>query len=85
MKYTAIGRATSKSLINIIDNDLKEELTRDTDTTRLTRRLAEENRLKNELYRRRKEALSVLSRIIHNVNISDEFSIIHSITKTRVT
>ena len=49
MKYTAISRATSKTLINIIDNDLKEELTRDTDNTRLTRRIAEEKRLKNEL------------------------------------
>ena len=78
MKYTAISRATSKSLINIIDNDSNEELTRDTDNTRLTRRIAETNRLKNELYRKRKEALNVLSRIIHNVNTSDEFSILHT-------
>ena len=78
MKYTAISRATSKSLINIIDNDLKEELTRDTDNTRLTRRLAEENRLKCPLYRKRKEALGVLSRIINNVNTSDDYSMNHT-------
>ena len=85
MKYTAISRATSKLLINIIDCDSNETATRDTDNTRLTRRIAETNRLKNELYRRRREALSVLSRIIHNVNTSDEFSIKHTqLTRTNL-
>ena len=85
MKYTAISRATSKSLINIIDNDLKEESTRDTDNTRLTRRLAEEARLKCPLYRRRREALSVLSRIIHNVNTSYEYLLKHTqLTRTNL-
>ena len=61
MKYVSISRATSKELINIIEDD---SFTTDTNHDRLMRNKQEEERLKDPLYVRRRDALAVVSKTI---------------------
>ena len=83
-KYTAISRTTAFDYVNVMIDETNEDLhdLPDTSTTLLQRRIAEKNRMNNKLYKRRKEAHSILMRIVHNLNTSDIYSIRHTL-KTR--
>ena len=59
------------------DEDLQD--LPDTNTTILQRRIAEKNRMNNKLYKRRKEAHSILMRIVNNPNTSDIYSLRHTL------
>ena len=73
-KYTAISRTTVYQYVNLMIDSIDEDLhdLPDTYTTLLQRRIAEKNRMNNKLYKRRKEAHSILMRIVHNPNTSKE-------------
>ena len=82
--YTAISRTSAYEYVNVMNDSTNEDLQDlpDTNTTLLQRRIAEKNRMNNKLYERRKEAHSILMRIVHNPNTSDIYSIRHTL-KTR--
>ena len=82
MRYTAISRATSRSIINVASGSSnRESISRDipdTNHTLMVRNEAEARRMEDPLYRKRKQALSVLSKIVHDVATTDEYSLEHT-------
>jgi hypothetical protein len=76
LRYTAISRATSKDLINVITgSDIQYSATEDTNMRLLNRRQAEQRRSKELIYRKRKEALTIINSIVRHNNKSDEYCV----------
>ena len=80
MRYTAISRATSKQNINVFDEDEtteEEELLQDTDFKKVNQRKKRMNRMKDGLYIKRMQSLSVINRIVRG-SVSDEYCLKHT-------
>ena len=77
-RYTAIGRASGKSLISVVDDfDLP-----DTDKQQLSRRKKRMERIKDPLYKKRMKGMSIINRIVRDSSTSDETCLKHTF-KTR--
>ncbi len=80
-RYTAIGRASDKSLISVVD-DFDENDLPDTDNQQLSRRKKRIERMKDPLYKKRMKGMSIINRIVRDSSISDETCLKHTF-KTR--
>jgi hypothetical protein len=78
MKYVSISRTRSKNLINVIIDDSKYDFTPDTNHERIIRNKQEDERMKDKLYVRRKDALAVISKIIKDPKTSDHYCLEHA-------
>ena len=86
MKYTAISRATRKSLINIVNEDDNYDNDRnlpDTDYKKVKNQLKRARREEDPLFKRRKVALNIINKIVREGNVTDEYCLKHTL-KTRV-
>jgi hypothetical protein len=78
-RYTSIGRATSKSLITVLDDSkTKDKMIPDTEESILKQRIKRTNRMKDELYRKRMNALSIINKIVRNGNVSEDYCVKHT-------
>jgi ATP-dependent exoDNAse (exonuclease V) alpha subunit len=86
LRYTAISRATSKELINVIKSSgVEYSITADTNQTLLKRRQAEHKRCEKEIYRKRKQSLTIINSIVRYNNSSEEYCLKHtSISKVEL-
>jgi hypothetical protein len=83
MKYTSISRASSKDLINVVRNDTREvKIEEETDFVKITERLKRAERMKDPLYKKRYEAMTIINRILKG-ECSEEYSLINTL-KTRL-
>ncbi|KAI8845987.1 hypothetical protein BJ741DRAFT_573015 [Chytriomyces cf. hyalinus JEL632] len=80
MRYTAISRTTEKEYINVLDDGIKHKVTKDTDFDRMKQKKKREQDLKDELKRKRIEAVRVINYIVRK-GCSDDFSLKHTIVK----
>jgi hypothetical protein len=80
-RYTAIGRASDKSLISVMD-DFNENDLPDTDNQQLSRRKKQMERMKDPLYRKRMKGMSIINRIVRDYSTTDETCLKHTF-KTR--
>jgi hypothetical protein len=86
MKYTAISRATRKSLINVVnedDNYDNDKNLPDTDYKKVKNQLKRARREEDPLFKRRKVALNIINKIVREGNVTDEYCLKHTL-KTRV-
>jgi hypothetical protein len=65
MRYTAISRATSKKLINVLDEteQVVDEI-KDTDFKQVKLKQKRNNRVNDSMYNKRLKAMNIINRII---------------------
>ena len=86
MRYTCISRATSLKNINLVDddNDYEGDELEDTDRAKMKSKVKRMNRMKDELYNKRKQCLSVINRIVrHPDTVSDDYCLKHTFKTKR--
>ena len=75
LRYTAISRAKSKHQITVLNDsdEVDEHDVNETDMNKVKNRRKRANRMKDELYMKRVQAMNIINKIVRGGNVSDEY------------